>query len=93
MSEIVGSSTGTVNGKHLAPLDGFRGLAIILVMIQHFAIISPTAPAGGHIMAFADGGWLGVDLFFVLSGYLTRIIHPVEFGALSFKHLASSEHT
>ena len=24
---------------------------------------------------------------------LTRIIHPVEFGALSFKHLASSEHT
>lgn len=70
MSEIVGSSTGTVNGKHLAPLDGFRGLAIILVMIQHFAIISPTAPAGGHIMAFADGGWLGVDLFFVLSGYL-----------------------
>lgn len=25
--------------------------------------------------------------------YLARIIHPVEFGALSFKHLASSEHT
>jgi hypothetical protein len=24
---------------------------------------------------------------------LARIIHPVEFGALSFKHLASSEHT
>ena len=25
--------------------------------------------------------------------WLARIIHPVEFGALSFKHLASSEHT
>ena len=35
---------------------------------------------------------LAVD-FDQLRQELTRIIHPVEFGALSFKHLASSEHT
>ena len=40
-------------------LDGLRALAVLLVMASHFL-------AG----SLASIGWVGVDLFFVLSGYL-----------------------
>ena len=46
----------------LARLDGIRAIAVIMVIVYHHALLSST-------------GWLGVDLFFVLSGYLiTRIL-------------------
>src|SRR5690242_12338797 len=49
--------------KHLAHLDGWRGLAISGVLLAHFA---------------GTGSWgtgrLGVDLFFVLSGFLMSSI-------------------
>lgn len=45
---------------HIPQLDGVRGLAIFLVLLFHcYPFIAP-----------ARLGWLGVDLFFVLSGFL-----------------------
>ena len=46
-------------------LDGLRLVAISLVLIHHF---------GGYLASFFDAGYYGVDLFFVLSGYLITSI-------------------
>jgi len=55
-------------------LDGVRGLAILLVMIHHFTLI-PAGPAVDNALhAVSRLGWTGVDLFFVLSGYLITSI-------------------
>ena len=42
--------------KHIRPLDGLRGVAIILVILFHYTWLT--------------SGWVGVQLFFVLSGFL-----------------------
>lgn len=52
-------------------LDGLRGLAIALVLLRHFTEgVEPSSSAGRWTMALLDAGWVGVDLFFVLSGFL-----------------------
>jgi len=49
--------------KHRTEIDGLRALAVLPVMIFH------AAPA------LLPGGYLGVDIFFVISGFrITRII-------------------
>lgn len=64
----MGLSTGTAttqNGK-LAGLDHLRALAIITVLFYHYRMFQHPQWLD-NIMGF---GWTGVDLFFVLSGYL-----------------------
>ncbi|MFA6149731.1 MAG: acyltransferase [Chitinophagaceae bacterium] len=52
------------NSKEYIPhLDGIRGIAILLVLFAHFCRFQP-------FTKLAEGGWIGVDLFFVLSGFL-----------------------
>ncbi|RIL00033.1 MAG: hypothetical protein DCC71_19325 [Proteobacteria bacterium] len=52
-------------------LDGVRGLAILLVMLFHTAQWGVVRrPADHALTAVASLGWTGVDLFFVLSGFL-----------------------
>jgi peptidoglycan/LPS O-acetylase OafA/YrhL len=51
-------------------LDGIRGIAILLVMLFHF-VPQPTHPSIiNNLSKIAGIGWCGVDLFFVLSGFL-----------------------
>jgi len=61
------------SGEHMPVLDGLRGVAILLVLTIH-AIAAPLAPAATRVdaavRAIAFVGWTGVDLFFVLSGFL-----------------------
>ncbi|MEO8152033.1 MAG: acyltransferase, partial [Rhizobacter sp.] len=62
--------------NHLPALDGLRGLAILLVLAHNFATVELPQGLVGHVIDLAlDGGWIGVQLFFVLSGFLiTRIL-------------------
>lgn len=48
----------TRNNRYVPGLDGLRALAIFFIAAYHFSF------------SWADGGFLGVDIFFVLSGYL-----------------------
>lgn len=52
------------------PLDGLRGLAILLVMAHHFSIVRSDVPFDAQALTLLHTGWIGVDLFFVLSGFL-----------------------
>jgi peptidoglycan/LPS O-acetylase OafA/YrhL len=52
--------------SRLPELDGLRAIAILLVLFSHQAAFVPLA----GIRRFLDMGWIGVDLFFVLSGFL-----------------------
>ncbi len=60
-------------GVRVPELDGLRGLAILLVVSYHYAFWT-VQPGGGGFYKFVYDvfplAWSGVDLFFVLSGFL-----------------------
>jgi len=56
---------------HLPALDGVRGLAILMVLAHNFDLVSDGAGGLARLVDHAaDLGWIGVQLFFVLSGFL-----------------------
>lgn len=71
-------------------LDGLRAWAIILVLITHLLQVIPGLSLVRWNMELLHplfNGWVGVDLFFVLSGYLVggQIIQALDANTFSFK--------
>jgi peptidoglycan/LPS O-acetylase OafA/YrhL len=58
--------------SRISALDGLRGIAILLVFLFHYAGTKGHTPGGAvrFISTVFGFGWTGVDLFFVLSGFL-----------------------
>ena len=57
------NSTAKIGVKHISSIDGLRAIAVTAVVLYHLGI------------SWIPGGFLGVDLFFVISGYvITRLI-------------------
>lgn len=61
-------------------LDHLRALAISFVFLFHYGILSGGQPE--WLPNFASFGWTGVDLFFVLSGFLisSQLFHQIKQG-------------
>lgn len=60
---------------NVRPMEGLRGFAVLLVFLTHYAgMVEPWIAGGTETARIASGlrhvGHAGVDLFFVLSGYL-----------------------
>lgn len=60
-------------GAHLPAIDGLRGVAILFVIWFHYITACGFGQDAGptrFIVGVASSMWIGVDLFFVLSGFL-----------------------
>ena len=56
---------------HLPALDGVRAIAILMVIVYHALNGLPAATGSQNVfLNVVQQGWVGVDLFFVLSGFL-----------------------
>ena len=69
---------------HLPTVDGLRGIAILLVLWYHAPFLFRQLPEFSDLQSpwvilgafwkMSLGGWIGVDLFFVISGFLITLI-------------------
>lgn len=65
-------------------MTGVRGLAAVFVMIYHFEI--EQIPPGGPFATFLGHGYLAVDLFFVLSGFVMAHVYGPSFLSGDFRY-------
>jgi len=57
--------------RYVPALDGLRGIAILIVVAHNSTLNEAHASIVAKLWTgFTDAGWIGVQLFFVLSGYL-----------------------
>lgn len=68
---VMAAPRATASAQHLDALDGLRALAIALVLLNHLTPGGdPNQGVRSVVFKLAQIGWSGVDLFFVLSGFL-----------------------
>ncbi len=83
------------NPERMQSIEGARGIAALMVVLMHAANLMAVEHFSGHIgMAGTFGfGYVGVDFFFVLSGFIISYIHfndigrPAQFGTYLRKRL------
>ncbi|MHC5733448.1 acyltransferase family protein [Nostoc sp.] len=67
--------------KHIKPLTSLRGIAALFVVVHHFSYY--TLPKTGSILSaysdFFKNGYLWVDFFFILSGFIMTHVYVGDF--------------
>jgi len=86
-SESANAFSARVTRPHIPVLDGMRGIAVLCVMVLHFTLVDGVTGAERLFFDVTRMGWVGVDLFFVLSGFLiTGILYDAKGGAHFFRN-------
>lgn len=65
------------HGGRIVELDGLRGIAALVVVIFHYVnnqLVANETRLAQVLAKLTEFGWVGVDLFFVLSGFLIGTI-------------------
>jgi peptidoglycan/LPS O-acetylase OafA/YrhL len=78
-------ASGTVfsdTKKHYEILDGLRGVAAIIVVVFH---LFETFSGGNHLKQIINHGYLAVDFFFVLSGFVIGYAYDDRWGKMTLK--------
>jgi peptidoglycan/LPS O-acetylase OafA/YrhL len=73
LSRAKNEASAPILQGRIPELDGLRGFAILLVIICHYVANAEHGQLGfwpHHVLSALTIGWSGVDLFFVLSGFL-----------------------
>jgi peptidoglycan/LPS O-acetylase OafA/YrhL len=85
-----GTSVSTTSPRqsslHLPGLDGVRGVAILLILIMHLGVMRASNPTEIAVFKVISACWIGVELFFVLSGTLiTGILLDAKYDTSYYK--------
>lgn len=68
MKSVYSSASYADTKPHYALLDGLRGVAALLVVWYH--VFEGYSFAGGGLVRVVNHGYLAVDFFFMLSGFV-----------------------
>ena len=70
-SRETAAKAAVASALRVPALDGVRGIAILTVMLYHATMsLGHTFGPIRAVLSITQGGWLGVDIFFALSGFL-----------------------
>ena len=72
---VVEARTEQSRGQRISSLDGLRAVSIVLVVLSHTKSLLPaTLTQSGLFRYLVGGGLHGVQVFFVISGYLITLL-------------------
>jgi len=78
----ISSSSFTDTKSHYEILDGLRGVAAVIVVMFH---ILETFTGGDHSKQIINHGYMAVDFFFVLSGFVIGYAYDDRWNKMSLK--------
>lgn len=72
---------GGASRRHIATFDALRGVAALVIVLFHIWIFLIPQLDWGPFNPFLDHGYLAVDLFFILSGFVISHVYAKQFEA------------
>ena len=82
MKSVYSSASYADTKPHYALLDGLRGVAALLVVWYH--VFEGYSFAGGGLVRVVNHGYLAVDFFFMLSGFVLAYAYNDRWGRGGF---------